>query len=557
MADLAVGLSGITAARQALDTIGQNIANASTPGYARREVSLSATRSDLSRGGAGSGVTVEAVQRVKDSFMEGRLQAYRSSLSCADAEVSYFNEIEGLLQEPSESGIGALLDEFFNSVQAAAVRPDDYTARETLLQSAGRLADRISTLYQSLVDMREAIGQDVTDAVGQVNVLAESLAENNSLSLQFTDAQGRAPLSLQDQQDQIVAELAELIGAVNSSPGDAMASLLVGSTMIVSAGRTTELAAPADYTSRLTVAGNTGVEIDTPSGRIGGLLELNREVIPKYLSRLDDLADALMRAVNTVHAEGVPLGGGFEQITAEYSVKDLNGDGNVGNDMLTHAGLPFAAEAGNWLINVTDDAGNVTQSSIAVNPATMSLDSLVDALNGVSNLHAVQTNGRLQMWSDSGYKFDFAAEQGTDVAAALGLNAFFTGTGASDISVSAALRANPDGLALARSADSGDNSNALRMLDLQGKAAGGQTMSLSQGWQALVTSVALDSADAVRSSDTLRSMVDLLREQEQATSGVSLDEEAAKLMQYQQMYTACARVISIISKLTEDLANLL
>ena len=40
--DLSVGLSGLEAQQVALDTVGQNVANASTPGYVEEQVQLSA-----------------------------------------------------------------------------------------------------------------------------------------------------------------------------------------------------------------------------------------------------------------------------------------------------------------------------------------------------------------------------------------------------------------------------------------------------------------------------------------------------------------------------------
>ena len=65
-ASLGTALSGLYAARAALDTISANVANANTVGYARKAVDLSAG-ADPS-GGAG-GVEVRSIVRFTDAFL--------------------------------------------------------------------------------------------------------------------------------------------------------------------------------------------------------------------------------------------------------------------------------------------------------------------------------------------------------------------------------------------------------------------------------------------------------------------------------------------------------
>ena len=50
-------------------------------------------------------------------------------------------------------------------------------------------------------------------------------------------------------------------------------------------------------------------------------------------------------------------------------------------------------------------------------------------------------------------------------------------------------------------------------------------------------------------------MVDTLTQQEQSISGVSLDEEAANMLQYQQLYQASAHYLSTVSQLMKSLLS--
>src|SRR5579862_8421433 len=76
-ADLSVGLSGLEAQQLGLDTVGQNVANASTPGYVDERVELGASGATGQAGFAastapdpGDGVTVVGVQQLNNSFLQ-------------------------------------------------------------------------------------------------------------------------------------------------------------------------------------------------------------------------------------------------------------------------------------------------------------------------------------------------------------------------------------------------------------------------------------------------------------------------------------------------------
>ena len=101
---------------------------------------------------------------------------------------------------------------------------------------------------------------------------------------------------------------------------------------------------------------------------------------------------------------------------------------------------------------------------------------------------------------------------------------------------------------------SGDNSNGLLMADVQGRQIlDGGTISINENYGQLVSTVGsatrqvqanLDAADVVRTN---------AEEAVLATSGVNLDEEAARLIRYQQSYQAVAQVVAVTSTLFDSL----
>jgi flagellar hook-associated protein 1 FlgK len=198
MSDLYVGLSGLLGARRALDIVGQNITNASSPGYARREVVFTPVRNNLSSDTAvGSGVNADTVIRLRDMFLQDRLQAYSAGLQRSESQVRYFSEIEALLQEPGEYGVGGLLDQFFNEWQIMASRPEEQAGRVALLGTADYLCQRLTSLRKDLSELRDALNLEVRDVVTQVNELSEQMAENNLLVDQLGGED--RPLALEDE----------------------------------------------------------------------------------------------------------------------------------------------------------------------------------------------------------------------------------------------------------------------------------------------------------------------------------------------------------------------
>jgi flagellar hook-associated protein 1 FlgK len=556
MSDLYVGLSGLLGARRALDVIGQNITNASTPGYARREVVFTPVRNQMgSEMAVGSGVDADTVIRIRDMFLQDRVQAYSAGLERSESQGRYFSEIEALLQEPGEYGLGGQLDQFFNEWQVVASRPEEQATRVALLGTADYLCERVRNLYDDLSSLRNALNLEVGDVVQQVNDLASQLAENNLLADQL-GGQNR-PLSVEDERDRLMTELAELVGAVNRTPNESKAMVMVGSWTLVSNADSMALRAPEDVNSPVTTEASGGTAaFSCDSGKLAGLLAMSQEVIPSYLERLNELAVSLMRTVNKIHAEGLSSDGRYTDLVASNAPRDMDGDGTAMNDLLSAAGLPFVPSAGALTINVADASGTVTTSSIAVDPEHQTLADLMVALDSVDHLSVAQVNGRLRIVADAGYSFDFCADQETDILAAFGFNALFVGRNASEIRVDPSLIERPELLATGRSTDIGDGSNALAIAALRNRTVS-NGLSLSEGWQSFVTQVGSDAAALRRSRETLEQMVTALNEQEQSVSGVSLDEEAAKMIQFQQMYTACARYMATLSQLTDMLLEYL
>ena len=110
-------------------------------------------------------------------------------------------------------------------------------------------------------------------------------------------------------------------------------------------------------------------------------------------------------------------------------------------------------------------------------------------------------------------------------------------------------------IAAGQSGASGDNSNALALSGLQNQnIVAGQ--SANNYYINTVSQLGNDISSAQTSSDAQTAVLQQLKTQQSSVSGVSLDEEAANLVQFQRAYQASARVITIVDQLTSVAINM-
>lgn len=148
-------------------------------------------------------------------------------------------------------------------------------------------------------------------------------------------------------------------------------------------------------------------------------------------------------------------------------------------------------------------------------------------------------------------------EQGYDLNGNAGVDLFVPppegGTGAAaSFAVSIT---DPSQIAASSDGTTGSDGNLNSMIDLQNQGiVNGDTP--TDAYSKLTFQVGSDLSNAQSDLQNSEAMVQQLQDQRGAVSGVSLDEEASNLVQFQQAYEAAARVLTILSDLSEVSVNL-
>jgi len=421
---ISTGLKALLSARYALDTIGHNIANANTPGYSRQRVQLgSSSPLQLGRLLIGTGVDIGNVQRSVDELLGRRIQVQRSLLGSLSAQRGGLADLEAFVAEPSENGLGTLMDGFFSSLSQLATAPADPILRTDVIESTDQLTARFRDLASALDSLAGDSLADISSRVDEANGLADQIATLNQKIVE-TESVGIPANDLRDQRDAALGRLSELVDTtVVGGENGTVRVLVAGNILVGTGGRSNHLAVDSGLGGerRLRIQGASGF-VPVQGGEIGGLLRLGTETAPGYRERLDRLARELILEVNRTHTTGVPAGGGFQSLTGSSVLQDFDRDGRVKDELLSNAGLPFDVGTGSLYVNLTDQStGVTTRHRIDIEASRTTVQDFLDQLNELPGLSAgLDPANRLRISADSGVRFDFSRRLVAD-ADALGL----------------------------------------------------------------------------------------------------------------------------------------
>lgn len=560
-----MGGNTLQAMQIGLQVVGNNIANANTPGYVRQEaVYVPAGVQKQGHLILGLGVKVDSIIQKIDKFVQDRLVGARGDRANAEMQEKVYRDMETLLNELSDAGdLSSSLTSFFNAIDDV-LKPGSNAATRNLAVNRGiSLTEDINNLQSRANDIRLQLDQRVTAASDEINSLTEQIRVLNVqiASSEGGDSSASEAGGLRVARQQAVDRLSELVGiSVSEQPSGGL-SITAGGEFLVFEGQRREVAVNADQGVEAAAGVIEFVGSHSPltatTGELKGLYTSRDDLVGGFLNKLDDLAGTLAFEFNKVFSQGQGLVG-FTQLTSQDAVTSATA-------ALDDAGLAFTPVSGAFDLLVRSKEDNLTRTqTIAIDldgiDDDTSLTSLAQQLDAVDGISAsVNATGQLQIRADSS-DVDFAFSGDTSgVLAALGLNTFFTGSTAASIGVNSELKgiANTGKFAASLGGIGEDSGNAERLSAFltQPLEAAGNT-SLGDLYNQLLNEITQGSAVSKSVADGFRTFEGSLEGQRQAVSGVSIDEEAVTMMTLQRIYQASAKYISTISELLDLLTKL-
>ena len=314
---ISVANSGLKAQRLAMDLLGQNIAHANDPTYRRQRLVLSegvplaqSQDAQISGGGLiGTGVMAGAVQRIRSSLIENRVQNASESAAQWEFMSNIMLQIEAALGEPSDTGLQSDLDRFWASWQKVATSPDFVSVRGALLGDAAALAARIQYTYNQISNVGLDLDMSTINAVDQINLMANEVARLN-LEIDAMEAGGHNANALLDHRDALVLELSKLVSVNRHGESGNDFILSINGRVLVQGSRANQLMSEPGPNDRQVVKwASDGEDVVAQGGKLKAILDLNHVLLPDYLAQMDSLAVHLVTQVNALHNTGKTMGG--------------------------------------------------------------------------------------------------------------------------------------------------------------------------------------------------------------------------------------------------------
>ena len=545
----------LQASQVGLQVVGQNISNANTPGYIRESVNYTAGPT-VQQGSVleGTGVQVQSITQNIDQFLEQRLRSAGSDKTGADTVKQTYSQLESVVGAlDNTNSLSTSLNSFFSSIANISSQPQSTSVRNLAALQGQSLTKSINQLYGDVGQLRSDTNAQIDSMATNINNLVTQIGKLNTqiLGLGANSSSGSDAVGLTDQRDQALTSLSQLISIRTSVQPDGSVSVYSGNEYLVAEGNTQSVETVhssnrGTTVSNLEIAG-INVPLDTSSGQLGGLVQSRDTVLGGFQDQLDTVAGTLLNDFNQIYSSGQGLDG-YTQITSQNAVTSAS-------QQLDRAGLQTAPTTGSFQIVVTDTQANTSTTTNV--PITISssgkgttLTSLAAQINAVSGLSATVKNGQLTIaTTGANTQFSFANDT-SGTLTALGLNTFFTGTGAADIAVNSDVLNDPSKFAASTSGIGADATNATALSNFRNTALSSQNGStLDSVYSNVMDGLSSASATATSTASAADTFQSTLSNQELSVSGVSIDDEAVQLMQYQQSYEAAAKYITTLNNL--------
>ena len=309
---LGIGYSGLRAYSKSLGTVADNIANAQTPGYARRGLNLTEGvtggtsvlyRTTVNPGG----VTIQGVSRSVDAWLIEDSRISSGDAERAGVRLGWLEKVEVAVSDES-NGIATGLTRLFTTADMLTADPSNPTLRAQFLQAADDVASGFRAAAGQLSSMSDSIAGAATSDVAAFNADLEALEQVN-IGLRKARAGTTNEATLLDERDRLLDKLSGQAGV--SATFDAKGAVTLRASgsgdLLVGGGVVTPIAVSADADGRLSYSiGGAPMAIST--GSLAGQAEAANHVADQRAA-FDTLAADFAAQLNAAHQAGTDANG--------------------------------------------------------------------------------------------------------------------------------------------------------------------------------------------------------------------------------------------------------
>ncbi len=497
-----LALSGLNASQKSLDVTGQNITNMNTTGYTRQRLDLysiggtgAGPYSFISETKVGQGTMMQSVSQLRDPYLDYQFRTQLAKVGTQDAYNETLGQIGNIFDKVDTNNIQEALDEVVSQLQDLSTKVGQDGADNLVRESFGILIDYLHQNATELDNIRETLIEKMQKTIGpEVNEILKNIASLNE-SIKNAEILGNPALELRDQRNLLIDDLATYLPIeINTVQTDVGGGRKVEELEIKIKG-SDKLLVSHDKAGELTFTENP----NQPGELQLSVSEYDKKGNPPGFTSTDytdKLSDGIIKGnLDMLNSDGYSAGETDIKGIGYYEVLLDSFANTLATEMnkLNGGGAPGSP---NNLFETSDGSGTFTASNIKIS------DGWMDGTVQIKN-----TNGGGSTANDNILKMKDLLSTKKDLE----------------------FRA-PDGKLLYTGTMPGSYTNIQNMQGVQKKST--------------------ESMLANRVSV----MNDIWNNRE-SISGVSLDEEVANLMRYQQSYNAAARVMTAMDEALDILIN--
>ena len=460
----------------------QNVAGTSIEGFSRR--SASTVMDALAPNSLmlnGSSFAVEGFTREYSSLIGAQLLNQQAKSSYSETLVQYTSTIDSVIADKS-AGLSSAITEFFNVLGNYAADPSNKALAAAITGSANVVSQRMTGITTLVGQLKSDTATGLNDTVRQINTYLPALADVNQRIIKSNSPGNSAPSAdLLDERDRILTSLQKLVGGQSLINADGTGTQLVAGLPLVERGISNKVSVNADGKS-------IAVEFNLANANGSQVMQTIQSVeggqAGALLKMANDFIPKMEQRLNTTALALVKVANEAGQTSSSAPTSVAIFGFKVGSN--TYSSLDSADPTG--LIPALDyeaDMANLYNSLGQPNSA------LVGAKLIAQNFVAIAPSDPM-----SYYSYDNSTKVYTPLITSAKAN-------------SAELKSSLLGNVLAD----------------------------------LVTDVGVQIATWKNSKKADDVVLSNLKEQREQLSGVNLDEEAANLLKYQQLYSASTKIL--------------
>jgi flagellar hook-associated protein 1 FlgK len=290
---LSIATTGLFASQKALDVTSHNISNVNTPGYSRQIVNQRAEDPSSTADGTGmlgNGVRALGSKRIRDEYLDYKY--WSESVANGEWEVKDISlaDIQAVFNEPSDSGVTTVLNDFFNAIQQLSKDPGSSAARAMVKEKGISVAKIFNTTANELEKIQSDLNDSVKDKVSQVNSISEQIRALNVQIYNF-ELEGQVANDLRDTRTYLTDQLSKLVkinaqevvvGKLSNGDADKRYQIVVNGKFLVdnfkrygiSCRQTTPKNNPEDINGINNIYWDDGTPFRAGGGEIQGYLDV-------------------------------------------------------------------------------------------------------------------------------------------------------------------------------------------------------------------------------------------------------------------------------------------